>query len=108
MNAAHISCKNSCNVQCETSICDGEIPIVVDSSSLAVEFQCKIVPCPGAGHGGDKDISVVSTCVLKGIWKKAAFAHICGLIGYEVGICDVEDPNVPDSSSSLAVEFPRK
>ena len=34
------------------------------------EFPCKIVPCPGAGHGGYNDISLVSTSVSKGIQRK--------------------------------------
>ena len=34
-------------------------------------FQRKIVPCPGAGHGGDRDTSLVSTQVLqKGFQRK--------------------------------------
>ena len=33
-------------------------------------FPRKIVPCPGAGHGGYNDSSLVSTSVSKGIQRK--------------------------------------
>ena len=61
----------SCLIGCERNISDGDIPLaIVYSSSLSAEFHVQIVPCPGAGHGGDSDISLVSTSVSKGIQRK--------------------------------------
>ncbi len=33
-------------------------------------FPCKIVPCPGAGHGGDRGISLVSISASRGVSKQ--------------------------------------
>ena len=63
-------------------------------------FSCKIVPCPGAGHGGYNDISLVSTSASKGVSKKANVAHMSRFIGCERNICDGESPvEIVDSSS---------
>ena len=47
---AHIGCL----IGCERNISDLENPTVEDSSSLSAEFHIQIVPCPGAGHGGQQ------------------------------------------------------
>ena len=38
--------------------------------NFAVDFRAKIVPCPGAGHGGDSGISLVSISASRGVSKQ--------------------------------------
>ena len=53
---AHIGCL----IGCERNIGDGEIPLVIaDSSSLSAEFHVQIVPCPGVGHGSQRNICLL-------------------------------------------------
>ena len=61
-------------------------------------FPRKIVQCQGVGHGGDSDISLVSTSSSIGVSKKANAAHPRP-IGCERNIGDVENSFVVDSSS---------
>ena len=95
-----------CLIGCERNISDveGPVDIVVDSSSLWWNFRAQIVPCPGAGHGGYNDISLVSTkafnlCFHK---RKQLCSHIVCFIGCEVGVADVESPPIKNRSTLFA------
>ena len=55
---------------CEQNVHRNFRAVFVVNDCVAVNFRAKIVPCPGAGHGGDSDISLVSTSVSKGIQRK--------------------------------------
>ena len=87
----------------EARVVDVERPfITVDSSSLSIQR----IPCPGAGHRGQRiDFRRLEICSKGGLW--VTYIASCR-VGCEVYKEASKAPSVVVDSSSLVVEFPRK